>query len=296
MEFASLTPLDGGWSGETFVAEGAPGEQVVVRIHARRPERAEVDGALMRLVRGLVPVPEVLAVHRGDSDADLPALLITELLPGVRGDLLFPTLDDAGLATFGRQMGDLAGRLSTMPTTRAGAFVGPDLRIEPWVDLPDGLVEYADSAPLDHWDLSERRGLLAVCEGAQALLDSVTRTCVVHSDLNPKNVLVDPTSLVVTGVVDWEFAHSGHPFTDLGNVLRFERTAPYVRAVLEAFEARVGIAAKPAFELCRAADLWALIELASRRLENPVAQQADERLRALVRGLGDDSTPPPGRA
>ena len=49
------------------------------------------------------------------------------------------------------------------------------------------------------------------------------RCCLVHSDFNPKNLLVDPDTLEVTGLLDWEFAHAGHPYTDLGNLLRFER-------------------------------------------------------------------------
>ena len=44
-----------------------------------------------------------------------------------------------------------------------------------------------------------------------------------HSDLNPKNLLVDPDTLEVTGLLDWEFAHAGLPVTDLGNLLRFDR-------------------------------------------------------------------------
>ena len=60
------------------------------------------------------------------------------------------------------------------------------------------------------------------------LLDTVPRVCLVHSDLNPKNLLFDPDTLALTGVLDWEFAHAGHPFTDLGNLLRFDRD-PVVR-------------------------------------------------------------------
>ena len=56
-----------------------------------------------------------------------------------------------------------------------------------------------------------------------------------HSDLNPKNLLLDPDTLAITGVLDWEFAHAGHPFTDLGNVLRFDRAPAYVDAVLGAY-------------------------------------------------------------
>ena len=58
-----------------------------------------------------------------------------------------------------------------------------------------------------------------------------------HSDLNAKNLLVDPDTLEVTGVLDWELAHSGLPWTDLGNLLRFDRHPVFVEAVLAAYTA-----------------------------------------------------------
>ncbi|MEO9324602.1 phosphotransferase [Nocardioides sp. C4-1] len=280
MDFASMEPLPGGWSGETFVASVA-GERQVVRVHARRPERAEVDAALLRLVRGLVPVPEVLEVRA--PSGDLPALLVTSYLPGVRGDLLLPDLDDARLARLGRHVGELVATLGGMPVLRPGELVGPGLRIEPF-DLPDGLPGYVEAhlARLEHWAVAERDGLVDLAREAQALLDTVDRTCLVHSDLNPKNLLVDPETLAVTGLVDWEFAHAGHPFTDLGNVLRFERQPAYVEGVLSAYAERRGTPPDEALALARAADLWALVDLAARRDENPVAKRAHDLLRERV--------------
>ncbi len=104
-----------------------------------------------------------------------------------------------------------------------------------------------------------------------------------HSDLNPKNLLLDPDTLALTGVLDWEFAHAGHPFTDLGNLLRFDRAPAFAEAVLTAYAARRGTAAGEALALARAADLWALVDLAARRTANPVAERADRLLRAIVR-------------
>ncbi|CAN5540147.1 hypothetical protein BH11ACT8_BH11ACT8_24140 [soil metagenome] len=198
MDFASLAPLQGGWSGETFVAEAA-GTRQVVRIHARRPERAEVDAALLTLVRGLLPVPQVLEVRR--PAGELPALLVTSFLPGERGDLLLPRLGGDAMATLGRNVGDLAAILGGMPWPRAGAFVDGDLDVAAW-DLPDGLAGFAAAADLPHWTDAERAGLARVAESAQDLLDTVDRTCLVHSDLNPKNLLVDTDTLEVTGLVD----------------------------------------------------------------------------------------------
>ena len=110
MDLTSLTPLAGGWSGETFVADVA-GERSVVRIYARPSHRGdaahEVDAALLHLVRGLVPVPEVLEVRRADPASDLPALLVTSYLPGERADLLLPLLDDRRRADLGTRLGAL---------------------------------------------------------------------------------------------------------------------------------------------------------------------------------------------
>lgn len=296
VDFASLEPLAGGWSGETFVARvgGPAGERQVVRIHARDPGRAEVDAALLRLVRGLLPVADVLDVR--PATGEMPALLVTSYLPGVRGDLLVPGLDADGLATLGRRVGELVVALGGMPQLRAGGFTGPDLRVEPW-DLPDGLPGWVEAhlGALAHWSRQERDGLVEVADRAQDLLDTVDRCCLVHSDLNPKNLLVDPDTLEVTGLVDWEYAHAGHPATDLGNALRFERHPAWTEGVLAAVAEGRRTPPDEALALARAADLWALVDLAARRGANPVADRAHDLLRGVARArdAGFD-TPPPG--
>ena len=62
-----------------------------------------------------------------------------------------------------------------------------------------------------------------VDEAEDVLADGVRRVCLVHSDFNPKNLLVDPETARITGLIDWEFAHAGSPYADLGNLLRFSR-------------------------------------------------------------------------
>ena len=286
MDFASLAPLPGGWSGQTFVAD-AGGERSVVRIYAAPSDRGarahEVDAALLRLVRGLLPVADVLEVRQPDPAHDVPALLITSYLPGRRGDELIGDLDDAGLARLGGHLGALLADLGGMPMPRAGLFVDGDLRIEELPGLDDlaGWVDlHADR--LDRFTAGELAGLRAVAVDAQALLDTVDRVCLVHSDVNPKNLLIDPDSLAVTGLVDWEYSHAGHPFTDLGNLLRFDRAPAYVDAVLAAYVDRRGGTPARALDLARAADLWALVELAARPLDNLVTGLAHELLRAIA--------------
>ncbi|WP_129787604.1 phosphotransferase family protein [Promicromonospora panici] len=333
-----LEPLAGGWSGETFLAapsdgrgEDSRGEhRLAVRYFAdarHAPGAAGIQAALLHLVRDVVPVPAVRQVH--DGDADLPGVLVTELLPGERGDLALARRaggdGDAGrratdLRTLGRALGFVAGTLAAFPMPQAGMFADAGLRIDPFpLWLPEWVDTHAPQLTENGWPDGEVAALRAVAERAASDLDGAPPS-LVHSDLNPKNVLVDPMTLQVTGVLDWEFAHAGHPATDLGNLLRFDREPAYVEGVLDGYfagldgdaatgaEAATGTEAdtaagvdtdtstaasvrsgagepdrRRATDLARAADLVALVDLAARRAANPVVHRARAHLRAIAR-------------
>ena len=290
--FGSLVPLAGGFSGETFVADTG-GHRTVVRVYAgsglrRGPDAPEVDAAVLHLVRGLVPVPEVLEVRRGDPETDVPGLLVTAFVTGERLDLLLPRLDDEGLATVGAACGDLAGRLACMPLPRPGLLAlaaDGGLVVRPLPPEWQDLEAYAEAqlAVLRREQRDAAR-LLSLARTAQDRLDEVGRASLVHSDLNPKNLLVDPGSLRVTAVLDWEFAHAGSPLTDVGNLLRFEQQPAYRRGVLTGWRARVPDAPADLEEAAAAADLWALLELAGRRTQNVVTRAARDLLRTRLAG------------
>lgn len=284
-----LEPLEGGWSGETFVAD-AGGDKSVVRIFAdprHAPAAAEIIASLHRLVRGLVPVPEVLEVRRPHPSSGAPALLVTSFVEGVRGDLLLPTLGDDALRRLGAAFGEVAAVLAGMPTLRSGTWAGSDLGIDPFrLELPEWVERHREALHRQDWSAAELADLMRLADRAQTVLERMDRTCVVHSDLNPKNLLVAPDTLRVAAVLDWEFSHSGHPATDVGNLVRFDRSAPYVDGVLGAWTDRHGGTRKQLLDLARAADLVALVELAARSGQNPVATRAEAHLRAIV-GSGD---------
>jgi aminoglycoside phosphotransferase (APT) family kinase protein len=285
-EIAALRPLPGGHSGRTFLGE-VGGERVVVRVYPPDDPRGaaapEVDEALLRLVRGLLPVPEVLEVRRPHPAAGHPGLLVTSWLQGERGDVVVERLvsagDAEGLARLGARTGAIASALAGMPMLRPGPFVDPDLTLGSFGD--GGLVEWA-ATRLAGWPAPQRSSLADVARTAQDLLDTVPRACLVHSDLNPKNLLVDPRTLEVTAVLDWEHAHAGHPWTDLGNLLRFERHPAYVTGVLDAWAAARGGSRDELLDGARAADLWALVDLAARAGQNPVADRAATLLRSVA--------------
>ncbi|KRF19618.1 phosphotransferase [Nocardioides sp. Soil796] len=310
---AGLTPLEGGHSGETFLGTSG-GEKVVVRILAARsaqrgPDAVDIDAAVLCLVRGLLPVPEVLEVRRSDPVADVPGILVTSFLLGERLDLVLADADEALQGRIGVHVGDVLTRLNRMPFLRGGPFVDADLRLGSFgsgaADLRTFVEHVVPGSALEAWAPEDLDRLFALADHAQDLLDPIARRCLVHSDFNPKNLLVDPGTGEVTGVLDWEFAHAGLPVTDLGNLLRFEESPAFVESLLDSVEidglpgredggagtsddgtvnAGTGrMHSARLLELARAADLWALVDLAGRAGENPVAACAHDLLLTLTR-------------
>jgi aminoglycoside phosphotransferase (APT) family kinase protein len=281
---AHAVPLPGGHSGETFLV-GAAGEQAVLRLYVRNPDRAAVDAALLDLVRGLVPVPRVLDL-RTPQMADGPAYLLTELLPGEPLEEVLPDADLELRARLARGLAEVLARLNGIPFRRPGVLVDAALQVDPRPAPADSLVAWAEQhlhdGPLAQWGAGERQALLRVADHADTLLETTDRWCLAHSDFNAKNLLVDPTSGAVTGLLDWEFAHAGTPYTDLGNLLRHERDQELIEPLLERFRALAPAPPDDLVDRARAVDLWALVELASRAGRHTPADRAHDVLRAIA--------------
>lgn len=305
-----LHPLAGGYSGETYVAgEGA--DRVVVRIYARTPGRAAIDASLLHLVRGLVPAPRVLELRR--PTAGTPAVLVTEFVEGVRLDTALATRATLDFESLGRSLAHVVDALAGIPFLDSGMFADDRLTVAN-ADLPDDLRAWAEHlrprGRLSLWAERDWAALLSLVDSADCLADDATRrspprSVLVHSDLNPKNVLVSARTSAVVALLDWEFAYAGSPFADLGNLCRFERDPRFVQPLLAALAPYDGGALGPTerLHLGRALDLWALVELAGRPEPSPMHDLATELLLAQARAGDLDAWPwddarvdPPGRA
>lgn len=297
--FAGLEPLAGGWSGRTFLAEAGT-ERTVVRVYEPDDHDGPTrDAAVLALARttldGCAPVPAVVEVRHGDAASGAPGLLLTEFLPGTRGDLFLDGLDEPDLASTGAALGEVVARLAGAVQARSGRFADASLHIvdweEPWdAELLEELVE--PLVPRLGLDAPEARELAALCRHADDVLADDGVATLVHGDLNPKNVLLERVPHVdggvaggvrVSAVLDWEFAHAGSGWADLGNLVRFDRAPAYVDALLGTVAVRRGLDPATLLERARAADLVAVVELATRSGANPVADLAHQQLVAMVR-------------
>ncbi|HEX6755606.1 MAG TPA: phosphotransferase [Mycobacteriales bacterium] len=274
---AEVVPMSGGYSGETFLVTTG-GEQAVLRLYARHPERAAVDRALLERVRGLLPVPDVLESSLLPGGPDRPPFLLLEALPGDRLDMVLPAADARLRRRLGEAVAGVLVMLATERMPRPGWFADATLEPRPFPPEAADPVHRLTARLRTPWYAAlaeaDRRGLRAAATRARALTRRPGRTALVHGDFNPKNLLVDPATGGVTGVLDWEFAYAGAPLGDVGNLLRFETDMDFAAAVADGYAGRAPDVPDDWVELARALDLFALLELAGRTTATPVVDGA----------------------
>ena len=277
-----MAPLPGGYSGETFVV-GTGDDAVVLRIYRREPERALIDASLLRLMRGLLDVPEVIDVR--PATADSPAILVTERMYGVPLDGLLRK-PPRGLAweTLGLELGWILGALSRIPFLESGLFTDARLTVSSG-GLPHDLAEWADlhrrTSRLASWPERDWQALKDLVDQAQAMLDEDSqrgpaRTVLVHGDFNPKNILADPQDAALTALLDWEYAHAGSSIHRLRqpHPLRARRTT-CCAPMIEGFgRLRAGATSGPFVTRVGPSTSGRSIELAGRTPPNPVCELA----------------------
>jgi aminoglycoside phosphotransferase (APT) family kinase protein len=144
-----------------------------------------------------------------------------------------------------------------------------------------------DAAAGDRLSLAEQDGLreLAALAGPLAARAAPGRR-LVHCDYNPKNLLAvrQDGRRTVTAVLDWEFAFSGSPLTDIGNMLR---PRPAAQAGLAAgfiagYREAGGRLPADWREISEALDLYALADFLTRPPDHRYRRQAVKLIRARL--------------
>lgn len=204
-------PLPGGVSSDVLAVSGGGLDVVVKRALPQLrvaqkwladEDRIVTEARALQLVGGLAPdlVPAVC-----DFDGETRTLVMERAPAGWtnwRDDLLRGTIDER----IGCRLGEALAiwhRETSLPGVELTHFLNVDnfvqLRIDPF-----------------HRTVARRHPALT------ARLDSVverlltTKTCLVHGDFSPKNVLVGNDRL---WVLDWEVAHVGDPVFDVAFLL-----------------------------------------------------------------------------
>jgi aminoglycoside phosphotransferase (APT) family kinase protein len=296
----SATPLAGGYRNDNLLLATDDGQQYVLRRYRHDPGVCAVEAALLQRLRRAAPLAPVAPVVAADPDGTATGepVLLSRYVPGeMVGSVLSRAPDRPGAGGAG-QLGVAVGMalaaVGAISFDGPGFFTGAELVPRPvdGLTLPEFVAGCLARRHPDH-DLSGREcaGLRQLADQAAAAASSVDGSRqLVHADFNPKNLLVrqGPDGWTVTAVLDWEFAFSGSPLFDVGNLLRFADGYPpgFVDGFLGGFTDAGGHLPPDWQEVSRALDLYALTEFLTRP-----ASDISRRAVALLRHRLTDPHP-----
>ncbi|WP_152360340.1 phosphotransferase family protein [Microlunatus speluncae] len=279
--------LAGGFSNDTLLVRSGDDRYVLRRY--LRGNTSAVEVALARRLAGVVPVPEIVAADTEGATAGAPVVL-SRFVAGTLGSELLARSSLAEARLIGIAVGEVLARIGSVAFAAPGFFTGPELEPgPPGMEPASGLAAFVDNclargnveSALSEAEVDGLRGLAADWEPRLAAVHGASR--LVHSDFNPKNLLAARVGddWRVTAVLDWEFAFSGSPLVDIGNMLRFpdETGGPYADGFVAGYAAHADLP-DDWRELSLALDLYALAEFLTRPTDHPFFARAI----AVIRG------------
>jgi fructokinase len=262
-----------------------------------------VEAALASRLAGTpVPVPEVIAADPAGSVTGEP-LLLTRYVAGLTvaaaigrdsgpesgpaAQAMTRAGDGAGRRparataepdrSQAAQIGAAAGRalaaVGMVTFERGGVFTGADL-VPSEAGWPDSLPEFVENCvragpAATALSGAELRQLRALAVRSDPLARRVASSRqLVHSDYNGKNLLAvrRDGQWSISAVLDWEFAFSGSPLTDIGNMLRFGEEYPpgFAGSFIAGYQEAGGHLPPDWREISAALDLYALADFLTR--------------------------------
>jgi aminoglycoside phosphotransferase (APT) family kinase protein len=287
--------LGGGYRNENIRVVTDRGSYVLRRYSRRGADAAAertcaVEAALAaRLAAAAVPAAEVIAADPAGAATGEPVLL-ARYVPGV---MVSAALDaDPGSASqLGAAAGAALAAVGSVTFPGGGAFTGPDL-VPSADDWPSSLPEFAGSClqagsaagALSEDETGRLRALAVAADPLARAADGARQ--LVHSDYNGKNLLAVEREgqWSISAVLDWEFAFSGSPLTDVGNMLRFRDAYPpgFADGFVTGFRDAGGQLPPRWREISEALDLYALFDFLTRPPDHRYFAKAVSALRSLL--------------
>lgn len=224
---ASAEPLTGGTFATTYRVTLGDGRRVVVKTGAADP------GTLLAHERDLIRTEaEVYALAADHPGLRMPALLHADFTRSVvPGDVVVadhldglpwteagfgPAEEDPRTARAQADLGSVMAGLHALTGERFGYPQSPALQAPTWrgafTAMVTALLADAERAAVPDVPVARVRAAL---DAHGAALDEVAVPRLVHSDLWPGNLFVDPATGALLGVIDPERALWGDPLLDL---------------------------------------------------------------------------------
>jgi aminoglycoside phosphotransferase (APT) family kinase protein len=293
---AAVTELPGGLANTNlrldFAGTHVP---IVARLYQRDPAQAAKERALHALARARrIPVPRMWFGADDNPVTGAPYALL-QWIDGQRLDVAARGADAEVLGQIGTAVGRALASIHQVTFDKEG-FLNSALEVATPIDTGlSGIRAFLHQCLVDGPG-GERlgpkltRALLAFVDAEGELLETWTGPAsLAHGDFGGSNILVRCAGAgdcwSVAAVLDWEFAFSGSPFFDLGNLLRppLGERPGFADAVADAYRAAGGQLPERWREMASLVDLTAWAEFVARPHVPPsIVESARQRVKATI--------------
>lgn len=213
-----------GRSNTNYLLDTSEGK-FVLRVHVRDDALAHKERAVYEHCRRLVPLARLVGCDT-DGVGVGHAFSLLEFMPGDSLEAVMAAGSSERLDSALCNLGHALAQLTTCRFDASGDLVAAPhglLAVRPW--------PFDD---FERWALFDSPAGVRLGPLRDELWDFLERTHhrypqnlpphLVHGDFNPSNILVAPDG-EISAILDWEFAHSGSVWSDIGNLLRYRGVA-----------------------------------------------------------------------
>ncbi len=262
----------------------APG-RVLLRLYQRDASQAGKEKAIAERVGHAVPIPRFL--HLGETTSGVTFAV----LEWIEGAPLSSALEHAGrdaTSALGIKTGTCLAHIHAFTFPHKG-FLDADFTVPKGEAfdhdfmvgyLRDALLKGAGARFIDR-DLAT--AVIAYAEqNREAVWPGPPR--LIHCDFNGANILVRDGE--IAAVLDWEFAFSGTPAIDFGNLIRNHPDRAFQDAVARGYAEAGGVIPDDWRKLARLVDMTAWADFLQRPEVDPVL--AEDARRCLAETIAED--------
>jgi aminoglycoside phosphotransferase (APT) family kinase protein len=214
-----------GRSNTNYVLETSEGK-LVLRVHARDGSLGAKERALHEHCRRLVPLAPLLGTSAGTPNVP-HAFSLLEFVTGDTLESVMVAGASERLENAACNLGHALAQLVTCQFERGGDLVARAgdgallVRAWPFDDFEhSALFESPAAARLGPL----RDEVWAFVDRARDRYPHHMPPHLVHGDFNPSNLLIAEDG-EISAILDWEFAHAGSVWADIGNLLRYRGVA-----------------------------------------------------------------------
>lgn len=261
--------LSGGLNNSNIKITTDTNQIFVLRIYPKENKSMIIESEIAKLLEGRVPVPQVLYTDPSCSVFNHPFLLMN----WVRGEQLSEMIDRKNeriIWSAATAAGAVLAEVHKMKFHDSG-FFDDQLNIKEHVEInADTFIAFIEEI-LEKGYVTKHIGgklcssVLNFSQEHAFLLDNPgEQNSLVHSDFNPLNILVEEDSSIrISAILDWEYAFSGSPLMDIGNMLRYEcvTSISMLKPFILSYRENGGVLPHKWLQKAKLLDLIALLDL-----------------------------------